>query len=105
MSAVVQPRPEAPAAGVGEDRHDELLTAYLPALGRGRPTERSLDYILAAVVTGVLFVFGPILGLLAGVTIWGDAEDVPVPLVFLGYIPSIALAVWLRGNWRRRRWR
>jgi hypothetical protein len=79
--------------------------AVFEALGRGRPTERSLDYILAAVVTGVLFVFGPILGLLAGVPIWGDAEDVPVPLVFLGYIPSIALAVWLRRNWRRRRWR
>jgi hypothetical protein len=79
--------------------------AVFEALGRGRPVERSLDYILGAVVVGLLFLFAPIIGLLGGMLFWGDAESVPTGLIFLGYIPSIALGIWMRRNWRRRRWR
>jgi len=75
------------------------------ALGRGRPTERSLDLILGAVVAVPLLVFGPIVGVLVGLLIWDDAKDVPVLFVLAGYIPGgIATALlWLAR--RDRRWR
>jgi hypothetical protein len=79
--------------------------ALFEALGRGRPTERPLDYILGAALTALLVLAAPLLGLLAGLPFYGDAEDVPVGLMFAGYIPAIVAAVWLWRAWRQRVWR
>lgn len=75
------------------------------ALGRGRPTERSLDLILGAAVAVPLFVFGPIVGVLVGLLIWDDAKDVPVLFILAGYVPGgiVTALLWLA--WRDRRWR
>jgi hypothetical protein len=79
--------------------------AVFSALGRARPLERPLDYLLYALVTGLLLLFAPIVGLVAALPFVADVQDVPVAVMLAGYIPGVIAALWLRRRWQDRRWR
>jgi hypothetical protein len=79
--------------------------AAFTSVGRGRPMERRWDYAPAYLAGTLLVLFGPILVIIALLPLVGDARDIPVPVLLLGWIPGVLALIWLWDRAKSRTWR